>query len=208
MRAFDLISNAIAENETPVGLSLSVPTPEPDGEEGRRTLAWRLDAIERELIDDTAYLLDTLSEDTGVGGDILLHVREPDDSWVRHQIVVGNLEGGERGCWAVYVDCCLMEDAGFNSEADIELIEDRTAILAKLQDIQAEHLANQAGDIVAAIRLAVGHDPAKLLALKQAIRQAGGEKVMEIWDAEAVGVSLENNTAPAGKRGSGGPGRL
>lgn len=167
-----------------------------DEAQGRRSW-WRLDPVERDLVDVDA-LIDEMTDLGLTSAKQLWHTQEEEDEgvWMAHDILVGNLDLADGECWALRMECNLVEDANFESQAEVTLLHGRSNIQALLIELGQNALAERARAIADLVGQ-WGNDPTMLLALKQAIRTEGGEDILAVWDAQATDANMEAHTAPA-----------
>lgn len=197
MSDFDAIVEKINENQGPYSPPVM---PKVKGKPGARLLTWTVEGVDTEYI-DASMMIDEITDEYGIAvqEDTLIEDIGPDDDSVSnlHQIMVGNLDLIDSECWALFVECDVMYDANFESNANFKLIEGKRQINAFLALHQDGVIKETAQNIVESIAYAAKGKPELLLRLRELMRQGGGEEVFRVWDAEANANALESQTPAA-----------
>jgi hypothetical protein len=194
LTAFDKVAAAFKQAREPFGCGTGKPT----GEAGSREWSFHQGAADRDLMSDPQSILDEIEEMTGVDGKILLFNEEAAEQVHDYKIIVGNLHGADGECWAISIESSMPDIEEFDSTADVRLIESPAVAKALIKQQTRGAIEQCASDLIERINLLTSEQPAKLLALLEAIEQhPQGQSIIGVWKAEITSQVLGATTSPA-----------
>lgn len=198
MSDFDTIAAMLEDDLCPYR---PATMPKIKGDTGQRLLEWTVEGIDTEYV-DFSMISDELSTERGVVVQetaIFEDIEAEEEGSMSHleQIMVGNLDLDDDKCWALFVECDVMFDANFESNANFKLMEGRRQIEAFIALHQDGVIKEIAENILNLVNFATKGQPDLLLRLRELMQQQGGEAVFKVWDSEANGNALEAQTPTA-----------
>lgn len=195
MTAFDDILKRLGDgwDYGPDGSQVDVAQESP----GERIVKWTAFSIDPDIVDQD-MLSDSIIEEIGVPMQSAPIIQETegdfDDPWVDHTVMLGNMEGADSDCWALVMECSLMNDSNFESNASFMLMEGRRNIESFLARREEEDMRTGAEAAVQEILKQVKEDPKKILLMRQLMIEQGGGGLFSVWDSAATGKALDDTT--------------
>lgn len=204
-RLCQILETTLAGDETP-GTDFSVDLVE--GEEGKRTAEWSVTDIQQKW-KAPLYLMDILQEGQ-LPGNLLFHNIDKADGCQEHTMIIGDVSN-PHDSWAIKLTCELFEDdeGGLNDpSATVEIIEEQGQIKQLVHDSGVRVMSDAAYEIIRLVREATNGERGKLDTLREALNDAGGDDILNIWKAQAQAEQLGDTTKSVAARKPKGPGRL
>jgi hypothetical protein len=179
-----------------------------EGDEGARTAQWHVEEMDEQWI--MPFYLLNLFKDNNLPGNLLFHNVDKADREQEHEMIIGNISTPEES-WAIHVISSVYEDERGTKNyptGSMNILESASEIKQLVQERGVRMMSDAAFEIIKLVRDATGGDRSKLDSLRDALTEAGGDVVFDIWKTQAQAQQLDDATKPTLSSKSKRPGRL
>lgn len=171
------------------------------GDTGHRRLIFSVNSHGRDVTEDIDIFMDEISEATGTKAIKLFSKKTllADEGGIDSAVVIGNIKGDLSTRWAISMGN-FDGYAGYPhyGRMEVKILEDKKDIDILISHHKSNLIIREAEQVVKAITFAARLNPKKLIALREAVgRTKEGKEILRVWDAAAVGETLDIKTPKA-----------